>query len=112
MAPEQDPEQRETCEMQIPASFADGKLMISFEEFAKIFGMKWQYEEETQTVTLTDGEKEDVSQESEAEDTGSAQVNIYEQYRKLIVEYEEMCIRDSSYMARLQMLWPVSCPFR
>ena len=89
VAPEQDPEQRETCEMQIPASFADGKLMISFEEFAKIFGMKWQYEEETQTVTLTDGEKEDVSQESEAEDTGSAQVNIYEQYRKLIVEYEE-----------------------
>ncbi len=50
MAPEQNPEQRETREMQIPASFADGRLMISFEDFAKIFGLKWVYQDEMQNA--------------------------------------------------------------
>ena len=88
VAPEQNPEQRETREMQIPASFADGRLMISFEDFAKIFGLKWQYGEDTQTVTLTDRGNEDTAQESAVEDTGNNPVNIYEQYKKLIGEYE------------------------
>lgn len=88
VASEQNPEQRETREMQIPASVADGELMISFEDFAKIFGLKWQYEEDTQTVTLTDRGNEDTAQESAVEDTGNNPVNIYEQYKKLIGEYE------------------------